>query len=62
MYDYVPYYIIVLYYLTCNSIVQRSLYTYDYILYYVRLSPAKPHFPILFPILVQSDRFIFFRK
>ena len=27
-----------------------------------RLSPAEPHFPILFPILVQSDRFIFFRK
>ena len=24
-----------------------------------RLSPAEPHFPILFPILVQSDRFIF---
>ena len=28
----------------------------------LRLSPAEPHFPILFPILVQSDRFIFFRK
>ena len=27
-----------------------------------RLSPAEPHFPILFPILVQSDRFIFFRR
>ena len=27
-----------------------------------RLSPAEPHFPILFPILVQSDGFIFFRK
>ena len=25
----------------------------------LRLSPAEPHFPILFPILVQSDRFIF---
>ena len=25
----------------------------------LRLSPAEPHFPILFPILVQSDCFIF---
>ena len=25
----------------------------------LRLSPAEPHFPILFPILVQSDRFVF---
>ena len=25
----------------------------------LRLSPAEPHFPILFPILVQSDHFIF---
>ena len=29
---------------------------------FLRLSPAEPHFPILFPILVQSDRFISFRK
>ena len=28
----------------------------------LRLSPAEPHFPILFSILVQSDRFISFRK
>ena len=25
----------------------------------IRLSPAEPHFPILFPILVQPDHFIF---
>ena len=28
----------------------------------VRLSPAEPHFPILFHILVQSERFIFLEK
>ena len=28
----------------------------------IRLSPAEPHFPILFPIVVQSERFISFRK
>ena len=32
----------------------------DLLIYDLRLSPAEPHFPILFPILVQSDRFIFF--
>ena len=29
---------------------------------YLRLSPAEPHFPILFPILIQSECFISFRK
>ena len=28
----------------------------------LRLSPAEPHFPILFPIAIQSECFISFRK
>ena len=28
----------------------------------IRLSLAEPHFPFLFPIVVQSERFISFRK
>ena len=28
----------------------------------LRLSPAEPHFPILFPIVIQSEFFISFRK
>ena len=43
---------------TLTYIIDETIYIYIYI----RLSPAEPLFAILFPIVIQSECFISFRK